>query len=51
MNKAHRRVHALTWLLLAPILVLVVYFADQSRQPSIPAEASIVSPSAAGPLP
>ena len=50
VKRAHRRVHALAWLTLLPLLVLVIFAADQNRLPPLPAQPKL-QPSELGALP
>ena len=51
MKAHHRRWHAVTWLLLAPLLLVGIYLADAGRLDPAPAVTNPPAPSAAGVLP
>ena len=51
MKRSHRRVHALAWVVLAPLLLLVIYLADRGRLARAPSQPALSSPSEAGVLP
>jgi hypothetical protein len=51
MKRRHQRAHVVIWILLVPILVALVYFADRGRLSPALQEDNLTQPSTTGVLP
>lgn len=51
MKRSHRRVHAIAWIVLVPLMLGVIFAADRERLAPAPVEQVVPAPSGVGVFP